>query len=316
MRLSWIYPDRGTAAQRQGEAQAVWDPYRKIAADLGLELTLNPPEQVAVDASDPRDPVVLLDGERVTPADTIFVTSLYSLPHQTGDVCNQVFLFTILQRLGFHLPVPPALSYIGEDKLATVLHLADAPVPVLPTVRIGGGRDGMSGRDTAALSALPLPVIVKPAYWGMGLGVSVAHTMDDLTGVIGLAGGSDTAMVLQPYLPGVRERRVYVVDGRPHTMLQGAKDGYCLTATKARGGHHEREYAPVPEELHAAVAYAAERIPAPYFTLDFLFDGDRHWISEVELDGAVGFTGDPAHDAPGARVVHDRFAAYLAGIPS
>ncbi|MDG4765793.1 hypothetical protein O7632_17050 [Solwaraspora sp. WMMD406] len=312
-RLSWIYPDRGTAWLRQAEEDAVWGPYRKVAAGLGLDLTLNKPEEVAVDASDPKQPKVYLDGDLVTPADTIFVTSLYSLPHQTQDVCNQVFLFTILQRLGFYLPIPPDLSYLGEDKLATVLHLADSPIPMLPTVRVGSGREAMAGRNDAALAALPFPLIVKPAYWGMGLGISVVHNTHDLKGVIGLAGGSDTALVAQPYLPGVREQRVYVVDGQAHTVLYGVKEGYCLMVTKSTGGRHERGYSGLPAELADAVAYAAQRLPTPYFTLDFLHDGERHWVSEIELDGAVGFNGIPEQDAAGREIVQARFQAYLAG---
>ncbi|WJK35189.1 hypothetical protein [Solwaraspora sp. WMMA2065] len=312
-RLSWIYPDRGTAWLRQAEQDAVWGPYQEIAADLGLEFTVNKPEEVAVDATDPGRPKVYLDGAPVTPADTIFVTSLYSLPHQTQDVCNQVFLFTILERLGFYLPIPPALSYIGEDKLASVVHLAGSPIPLLPTVRVGSGREAMAGRSDAALAALPFPLIVKPAYWGMGLGISVVHNMHDLKGLIGLAGGSDTALVAQPYLKVVREQRVYVVDGQAHTVLYGYKDGYCLAVTKASGGRHERGYSALPPELADTVAYVAERLPTPYFTLDFLFDGERHWVSEIELDGAVAFNGIPEQDAAARAIVRARFEAYLAG---
>jgi hypothetical protein len=312
-RLSWIYPDRGTARIREAEEKAVWGPYRRIAADLGLELTLTKPEDVAVDASDPGKPLVYLEGEPVTPADTIFVTSLYSLPHQTQDVMNQLFLFTILDRLGFYLPIPPQLSYIGEDKAATVLHLAGSPVPLLPTVRVTGGREAMSGHDDTALASLSYPMIVKPAYWGMGLGVSVVHNIHDLRGVIGLAGGSNTAMVAQPYLSGVYERRAYVVNGRTHTVLHGQKDGYCLSVTKALGGRHVRGYGELPRELEDAVAYAASRLPTPYFCLDFLFDGERHLISEIELDGAVAFNGIPEQDEVAESIVLSRFTAYVDG---
>lgn len=312
-RLSWIYPDRGTAWLRRAEEEAVWGPYRKIAADLGLEMSINKPEEIAVDATDARNPKVYLGGELVTPTDTIFVTSLYSLPHQSQDVENQLFLFTILDRAGFYLPIPPALSYIGEDKLATMLHLPDSPVPLLPTVRVIGGREAMSGHYDAAFRHLDFPMIVKPAYWGMGLGISVVHNLHDLRGVIGLAGGSDTAMVAQPYLPGIREQRVYVVDGQAHTVLQGIKDGYCLMVTKAVGGRHERGYVTLPPELTDAIAYASSRLPTPYFTVDFLLDGDRHWISEIELDGAVAFNGDPEQDRIAEAIVRARFAAYQAG---
>lgn len=312
-RLVWIYPDRGTVAQRDGEHAAVWNPYIRIAAELGLEMSLHSPEDVAVDATDAGKPVVYLNGEPVTPADTIFVTSLYALPYQSQDVGNQVFLFTILQRLGFYLPIPPHLSYIGEDKVATMLHLAACPVPLLPTVRIGSGRDAMAGHYQRALDSLRYPMIVKPACWGMGLGVTRVDNVHDLRGVIGMAGGSGTPVVVQPYLEGARDGRVYVVDGVAHTVLQGVKDGYCLAVTKAIGGRHERGYTGLPPELASAVAYAATRLDTPYFTLDFLRHGDRYWISEIELDGAVAFTGDPEGDRIAGELVRSRFRAYLNG---
>ena len=61
-RLSWIYPDRGTAWQRRAEDEAVWEPYRKVAADLGLEMTLNKPEEIAVDTTDATHPLLVNAG--------------------------------------------------------------------------------------------------------------------------------------------------------------------------------------------------------------------------------------------------------------
>ncbi len=312
-RLSWIYPDRGTAWQRHYEEEGVWAAYRKVAAELGLEMSLNKPEEISVDATDPTEPKVYLNGEHVTPQDTIFVTSLYSLPHQTQDVCNQLFLFTILERAGFYLPIPPRLSYIGEDKMATVIHLAGSPVPMLPTVRIPSGREAMTGHYDEALAKLNYPMIVKPSYWGMGLGISVVDNIHDLRGMISLAAGSDTALVAQPYIPNVREVRAYCVDGKAHTVLWGAKDGYCLMVTKTVGGRHERAYIDLPPELEATVAYAATRLPAPYFTVDFVSDGENYWVSEIELDGAIGFGADEEQNRIAQELVTARFRAYLAG---
>ncbi|MBB6174732.1 glutathione synthase/RimK-type ligase-like ATP-grasp enzyme [Nocardiopsis mwathae] len=312
-RLCWIYPDRGTAAQRTMEHEAVWDQYRAVAEDLGLEMSLHAPEEVAIDARDPRDPRFYLRGERITPEDTILVTHFYTLPHQAADVCNQATLYAGLEEGGFYLPIPPRIAFIGRDKLATMLFLADSPVPTVPTVRIGSGRSAMSGHYDVAFQGLDYPLIVKPAYWGMGLGVSVVSNIHDLRGVIGLAGGSDTALVVQPYLGQVREGRIFVIDGKPHTILQGEKEGYCMVSTRALGGRHKRQYVDSLEELDGAVAYAASRLRTPYFTLDFLHDGERYWISEIEPDGAVGFSQDAQQAQTGYRIVHDRFQAYLRG---
>ena len=312
-RLSWIFPDRETQWLRNFQNEAVWDLYAEVAADLGLEFSLVKPEDLSFDATNPRSPKAYVRGMRVTPEDTIFVTSLYSMPHQVQDVCNQVYLFTILEQLNFYLPIPPSLSYIGEEKLASVLYLADCPVPPLPTVRVGSGREAMTGHYDVAFESMKYPMIVKPAYWAMGLGVSVVHNVHDLRGVIGLAGGSDTSLVVQPYFEGVRERRVYVVDGKVHTMKQGRKDGYCVMVTKSVGGMHEREYAEFLPELDRAVQYVASRLPTPYFSVDFLFAGDELWLSEIELDGAVGLSEDEEQNRVARSLITARFEAYLRG---
>ncbi|MEV4195606.1 ATP-grasp domain-containing protein [Streptomyces toxytricini] len=313
-RLCWIYPERGTAWQRAYEDRAVWDAYRALAKELSLELSLHHPEEVAVDASDPARPRVFLRGEPVTPDDTVFVTMLYALPHQMQDVANQLFLFTVLDRLGFHLPVPPHLGYVVADKAATALHLADGPLPPLPTVRIATGRDAMTGHYDAALAGLQYPLLVKPANWAMGLGISVVANVHDLRGVIALAGGAETALVVQPYVRDPRETRVYVVDGEPRAVVQGWKEGYCGMVNRSLGGRRSWAYTELPERLRGAVEHVARKLhPAPYFTVDFLSDGERDWLSEVELDGAAGFGLDEASDRIAADVVRARFRSYLAG---
>ncbi|QHY99217.1 D-alanyl-alanine synthetase A [Streptomyces sp. S4.7] len=312
-RIAWIYPERRIPEQRDFEENAVWRPYQKKAAELGLELTVNKPEELAVDITSRAVPRVFLKGEQVTPEDTLFVTSLYSLPHQLPDVPAQLHSFTLLEHLGFYLPVPPALSYIGADKGATAIRLKDCPVPVLPTARFTSGREAMSGHYDQTLADLDYPLIVKPATWGMGLGVSVVHNIFDLRGVIGLAGGSDTPLVVQPYFPGIREYRIFTIEGKPHTTLTGIKDGYCLVAMKSSGGSLERGYVELPEQLADAVRYVYERVPAPYLCVDFLQDGERFWLSEIELDGAVRFTGDSGQDVVAESVVEARFRAYMRG---
>jgi glutathione synthase/RimK-type ligase-like ATP-grasp enzyme len=309
-RLCWIYPDRGTATQRRLEHDNVWGHYQEVAKGLGLEMSLHQPEEIAVDATRIDDVRFFLNGERVTPEDTIFVTHFYILPHQTQDACGQVTLYSVLEQAGFYLPIPPRIAYIGRDKLATMVFLSGSPVAPLPTVRLGTGRSGATCHYDAALSNLAYPLIVKPAYWGMGLGVSVVQNIHDLRGVIGLAGGSDTALVVQPYFENVGECRIFVIDGKPHTILRGSKDGYCLMATKASGARHEREYLQSLPELDETVSYVADKLRLPYFTLDFIIDGDRFWLSEIEPDGAVGFSQNTEQAAIARCIVEARFRAY------
>ncbi|MDG4859417.1 hypothetical protein P8605_14845 [Streptomyces sp. T-3] len=310
-RLCWIYPDRGTLRQRTAEDNAVWTTYTKIAADVGLRMTLHKAEAITVEAVGDGEPRVFLDGERITPQDTILVTSLWSLPHQVQEVCNQLFAYSILEQAGFYLPIHPKYSYITTDKMATMLHLRDCPVPRVPTVRIGTGRDAPSGHWAPALENLEFPLLVKPAYWGMGMGVCLAHNMHELRGLIGLAGGADTALAVQPYLgEGVNDFRVYVIDGRPHTVLRRIPKGASLTANLVNGG--SLEYVPVPPELTDALDYIAEQLPMPYFAADFLWDGKQFWLSEVEPDGAVGYAPNEEVAQIQRPVIEDRFRAYVA----
>lgn len=310
-RLCWIYPDRGTLRQRGAEAAAIWTTYDRIAADVGLRMSLHKAEAIAVEAVRDGDVRIFLDGEQITPEDTILVTSMWSLPHQVLEVCNQLFAYSVLEQAGFYLPIHPRLSYITTDKMATMLYLSDCPVPPVPTSRIGTGRDASSGHYEPVLENLSFPLLVKPAYWGMGMGVCLVHNMHELRGVIGLAGGSDTALVVQPYLgEGVNDFRVYVIEGKAHTVLRRIPRGAALTANLVNGG--QLEYVPVPPELTDAIDYVAERLPIPYFAADFLFDGKQFWLSEVEPDGAVGYATTEEVAKIQRPIIEARFKAYLA----
>jgi hypothetical protein len=57
------------------------------------------------------------------------------------DIFHQYAVYAVLEQAGFYLPAPPNLSAIVNDKLATILFLKDCPIPAIPTVRIGTGRD-------------------------------------------------------------------------------------------------------------------------------------------------------------------------------
>ncbi|MFF4605812.1 RimK family alpha-L-glutamate ligase [Streptomyces sp. NPDC001339] len=308
-RLCWIYPDRGTERMRTKEWTHVWGIYEEVARERGWALSLHQPDEVSVDASAEGGPRVFLDGAAVTPQDTVFVTSLWSLAHHAPDVCNQLYLYTILEAAGFHLPIPPRLSFIANDKTATMLHLADSPLPQVPTVRIGSGRDSPARTYEAALSGLSYPLIVKPAYWGMGQGVCLVRSAEELKGVVGLAAGAETALVCQPYLgEGINDFRVYVIDGKPHTVLRRIPQGTSLTANLSAGGG--MQHVPLPPELADAVDYVAARMPMPYLAVDFLHDGERFWLSEVEPDGAVAFPGSEQAAREQREIIAARFDAY------
>ncbi|PZG55367.1 hypothetical protein C1I98_03735 [Spongiactinospora gelatinilytica] len=308
-RMCWIFPDRESTRATAMWHTFFWDMYAEVAAELGISWTMHAPDAVTVDGLRPGEPRVYVDGERVTPDDTLFITALYSLPYQSMDVFNQYALYAVLEQAGFYLPFPPWLSPIANDKLATVLHLADSPVPPIPTLRIGTGRDVGKHLYEVALGGLTYPAIVKPAGWCGGGGVNLARDAEEIRGLASLAQGGDTTLVVQPYLgDGTVDYRVYVVNGEPYAVMKRIPEPGSPVANASRGG--AMEFPPVPPELAAATAYFAEKLPIPFFCVDFLFDGERYWFSELEPDGVIAPDfGDPAR-ALQRDVTRARWTAY------
>ncbi|MEU9132052.1 hypothetical protein AB0D08_28770 [Kitasatospora sp. NPDC048540] len=308
-RMCWIFPDRESTRATAMWQDFFWDLYAEVAEESGMSWTRHAPDAVTVDATDPARPRVYVDGEQVSPDDTLFVTALYSLPYQAMDIFNQYELYAVLEQAGFYLPFPPQVSLVGNDKLATMLALAGSPVPPIPTVRIGTGRDVGKHLYEAALANMTYPAIVKPSGWCGGGGINLARSREDIRGLASLAQGGDTTLVVQPYLgDGTVDYRVYVVDGKPYAVMKRIPLPGSPVANASRGGI--MEFPPVPAELAAATAYFAERLPIPFFCVDFLFDGERYWFSELEPDGVIA----PDYDDPGRTLQRDitraRFAAY------
>ncbi|NUW33920.1 hypothetical protein HTZ77_21150 [Nonomuraea sp. SMC257] len=308
-RMCWIFPDRESTRAQAMWHPFFWDMYADVAEELGLTWCRHAPDAVTVDGLDTGKPRVYVDQERVTPEDTLFITALYSLPYQSMDVFNQYALYAVLEQAGFYLPFPAWLSPIANDKLATVLYLRDSPVPPVPTVRIGTGRDTGKYLYEAALGELTYPVIVKPSGWCGGGGVNLARDAEEIRGLASLAQGGDTALVIQPYLgDGTVDYRVYVVDGEPYAVMKRIPQPGSPVANASRGG--AMEFPEVPAELAAATAYFAARLPIPFFCVDFLFDGERFWFSELEPDGVIAPDwGDPAR-ALQRDVTRARWTAY------
>jgi glutathione synthase/RimK-type ligase-like ATP-grasp enzyme len=312
-RMVWVFPDRESSRAVPVWQRSFWNAYEEVAAGLGLIWSSHAPEDLAVDCLD-GEPIVYVAGERVTPADTLFVTSLYSLPYQAMDVFNQYALYAVLEHSGFYLPAPPYLSAIVNDKLATLLYLKDSPIPAVPTVRIGTGRDLVLRLYDPALRNLTFPAIVKPTGWCAGWGVCMAHNMEDLRGMLSLAQGGETAIAVQPYLGrNTIDYRVFMVDGRPHTVARRTPRPDTYVANTGRGGR--MEYVPLPTELADALEYFARRIPIPFLCVDFLYDGERYWFSEIEPDGAIVC---PDHDSEAVvrrqrSIIEARFRAYRRG---
>lgn len=312
-RMCWLFPDRESSRTSAKWDATFWRTYREVAEELGLSWDRVAPEAVTVDAIDPHHPKVYIDGGRVTPADTLFVTSLYSLPYQAPDVFNQLALYTVLEQVGFYLPHPPGLATLCNDKLATILFLQDSPVPPIPTVRVTPGRDLVYDEYTAAIEDLPYPAIVKPTAWCSSRGINIARDTHDIRGLLSLAQGGDTSLVFQPFLGGrTTDYRVYIVAGEALGVLMRIPgDGAPYTQFSTGGS---LRFTSLPPELDDAVGYFAKKVPVPFLCVDFLHDGDRYWFSEIELDGAIMCPDPRSEEAVRTQrdLIAARFRAYRA----
>jgi glutathione synthase/RimK-type ligase-like ATP-grasp enzyme len=306
--MVWVFPDRESSRAVPKWRRSFWDAYEEVAEGLGMSWVSHPPEDIAVDGDGPR---VFVAGEQVTPEDTLFVTSLYSMPYQAMDVFNQYAIYAVLEQGGFYLPNPPGLSPIVNDKLATILYLRDCPIPPIPTVRVGTGRDLVLRLYEPALERMTFPAIVKPVGWCAGWGISMAHNAEDLRGLLSLAQGGETALAVQPYLGAETiDYRVFMIDGKPHTTATRTPLPGAYVANTGRGGR--QRYVDLPPELEDALEYVAKKVPVPFLCVDFLFDGEKYWLSEIEPDGAIVC---PDHDSESViarqrSIIEARFRAY------
>ena len=310
-RMLWIFPDRESSRMSARWGAAFWDAYEEVAKDLDLSWERTPPEAITVEALDPRHPVFRVNGERITPADTLMITAPYTLPYQSADVFPQFTLYAVLEQAGFYLPHPPSFAAVGNDKMATLLFLKDCPVPPIPTIRIGTGRDLVHDEFLPAIRDLTYPAVVKPTGWATSRGINIARDAADVRGLLSLAQGGDTTLVLQPDL-GRRtvDHRVYVIDGEArHTLVRAPGEGelYPQFSTGAR-----LSFTDTPAELLPAIDYLAGRLPIPYFCADFLHDGERFWLSEIEPDGVIMCPdpGDAAVVRKQRELITARFTAY------
>jgi glutathione synthase/RimK-type ligase-like ATP-grasp enzyme len=312
-RMCWVFPDRESTMARAMWHPFFWDMYAEVANEMGLSWTLQSPDSITVNNLNKGKPQVYVGDELVTPEDTLFITALYSLPYQAMDVFNQYAIYAVLEQLGFYLPFPPWLSPIANDKLATLLYLADAPVPTIPTMRIGTGPNVGKHVYEVALDNVTYPAIVKPSGWCGGGGVNLARSAEDIRGLVTLAQGGDTTLVVQPYLgEGAVDYRVYVIDGKAHShVLRRTPHPGSPVSNASRGGI--MDFPETPRELVEAAAYFAAKLPIPFFCIDFLWDGQRFWFSELEPDGVIAPEFHDPNRTLQRDIIRARWTAYRDG---
>ncbi|HEY6797966.1 MAG TPA: hypothetical protein VI248_25095 [Kineosporiaceae bacterium] len=310
VRLYWFWPERGRLSTLLGD-EAVWRSYRRAATAAGLELDVISVDDVDVLAH-PDAPVAYVRGAAVDPARAAFHAKLYTWPPFASDVWRSLATFQTLAPAGYFNLIRPELNLITNDKAATLLHLRTVDDGWLTTLSMPT-RDLDVLRVSLAEVGLGYPLVVKPANWASGNGVSMVHTEEDLFTTVRLAGAAELTVVVQPLIGSGAsgppdDVRVYCVEGAAVGALRRTPPTGRLVANITAGGRGELVDVPAP--LRRRAEAVARYLDTPWLGVDFLGTDGTYWLSEVEIDACVG---PVTSRLPGmAEVLAQRFAAYRA----
>jgi glutathione synthase/RimK-type ligase-like ATP-grasp enzyme len=303
--IYWVYPDRCSRYQNDKEDTYVWTVYARIASELGITLNLVSPDDIDFDDFGN----AWISGCKIDPKNAIFVTSIWTLPYQQTDVTNMVFVYRCLEYCGFYLPISPSLSVMTTDKYATLRYFGKIGVPVLRSARIGASRNYTRRLYEKVILDIQFPWIVKPAYWGMGMGVSLVNNLDEMRGLVGLASASGTSLIVQEYGgKDCDDYRVYIIDGQVKAVLRRIPKNGSITANLSTGG--DMEFVQLPPELELLVSSIVRHIDAPYFGVDFLSTERGFVLSEIEPDAAIGFPNSDEAGIIQRELIIQRFESY------
>lgn len=303
-RVLYLFPDRSSATLAAWERDVFWPVYERVANANGLDFAVAVPEHVLL-----RGGAAYWRGERLTPDRDMVVYDVRSEPMHEADVFSSLTLVRSLEALGFWLAIPLSTALLCNDKFATAEVLADAPVPVIPSVRVITGRDLNLLRYQEMIPDEWFPAFVKPASWGRGLGGVRCPDRATLDALFGLASGSGVTMLVQPSVGDVvADTRVVMVEGEIVAVYDRVGSAGSHVANLSRGGRvTERSGVDGPVRELADLVY--RRFDLPYACVDLLRTADGGvWFSELETDGAVAGLFDD-QDAV-ARIVGGRFRAY------
>ena len=145
------------------------------------------------------------------------------------------------------------------------------------------------GADAHQITALGLPLIVKPNSQGSTVGLTLVEKSPDLDSAIALARQFDTEVMLERYVPG-RELTVGVLDGEPLSVgeIIPAHGGLFDYSSKYQAGGAEEVF---PAVIDPAIAASAQQLAIRvnsalkiecYCRVDFRLDPQgRLWCLEA-----------------------------------
>jgi len=304
--LYYFWPERGRLATMEDD-QHVWTGYRTAAAAAGLRLDVITVDDVDI-VTRPRSAAVFVRGEPVDPARAIFHNKLYTWPAFAPDCWRYLSAFRSIEGAGYCTLIPAELNLITNDKGSTLTFLREADSGWLPTLTIPT-RDFTGLRVSPADAGISFPVVVKPASWASGMGITRAADDTELLAALRLASAAELTMVVQPDLSGAADFadiRVYCADRRPAGALCRVPSGRSGVANVTSGGLAEITAVPVP--LLDRSRAIAKTLDVPWLSVDFLRHEGRYYLSEVEPDACIS---PKTLALPGAeRILRERFRAY------
>ena len=144
---------------------------------------------------------------------------------------------------------------------------------------------------------LPLPLVVKPDLQGSSIGISIAHTADELKTALATALKLDTRVIVEEYLPTMREVNVAVMreSGRVITSaleLVGGEKFFSFDEKyfNTNSGFVKKNTASPDDEFLAKIESQIKTIAERAYRLfnacglvrvDFMVQGDQIYLNEI-----------------------------------
>lgn len=299
--LYWMCSQRDLVRVHDDYRERRFARFARACDDIGLGFEVIDVDDLvlAMDAAGRTD--AYLRGAKLDRRACIFHSAIDSAPAYMADTWRHLVAFSTLEVAGFCLTAPPMQGLICNDTLLTLARIGATDLLTIPTFRVMTRQFG-SIADYLDTSRIAYPVAVTPAGWASGPGILRAGSESELNDILRLAGADELSMLIQPWLPGHSHYRVYCAGARPVAAV------LRRTGAGTPGTDPDQEDPPsridVPGHLVPPARRVAAGLAVPYVCVDFVSDGQRTWLSGIDIDAAI-----PPADQFGD-VVEARFRAY------
>jgi D-alanine-D-alanine ligase len=193
-------------------------------------------------------------------------------------------------------PTAPAAA-LGMDKLAFAGVVAAAGLPTLPRTAL---------LEEGPPPGIPLPWILKPRYGGSSIGIHVVDSIETARQLLRSSRNLRSGAVIEPYLDKASDLNISV---RGHGTPAFSEIERPIRNEATEFYSYEHKYlggeglVGAPRELPAALSPEIRNTLQSYASvtaelaqvrgvarIDFLLDGDRLWINEINtIPGAMSF---------------------------